>query len=149
MAVTYRHLRGPLVAFAALLAASLASGEASACSMTEPARATACGCCAPASDEAPTTPTAVAEPAAMPRPLPDCQTTPGGGCSCRSRVPSAPAPQPSRGTAGGRAESDHVADIALPGDDRAVRIARSSSQLFLTQGPPKVPLYLRNERLLF
>jgi hypothetical protein len=151
MATTLRHLRGPLIAFAAIFAASLPAGQASACSMMEPAKsacATACGCCSSATSQAPATPVGMAEPVAL-RPTPiACETAPGRGCSCSSREPAAPAPKPARSTAEGRTEPGHITAFAVPGEDHAARLA-PSSQLPLTQGPPKVPLYLRNERLLF
>ena len=151
MATTLRHLRGPLIAFAAIFAVSLPAGQVSACSMMAPAKsacATACGCCSSATSQDPATPVGMAEPAAL-RPTPTaCETAPGGGCSCRSPEPAAPAPKPARSTAESRTEAGHTDAFALPAEDQAARIA-SPSQLPLTQGPPKVPLYLRNERLLF
>ena len=56
MATTLRHLRGLLIAFAAIFAASTAASEASACSMKEWGNAgcaSACGCCSSATTEAP------------------------------------------------------------------------------------------------
>ena len=151
MATMLRHLHGPLIAFAAIFAVSLTVGQASACSMMEPAKsacATACGCCSSATSQDPATPVGMAEPATL-QPTPTaCETAPGRGCSCRSREPAAPAPKPARSNAEGRTESGHTAAFILPDEDRAARLA-PSSQLPLTQGPPKVPLYLRNERLLF
>jgi hypothetical protein len=151
MATTIRHIRGSWIALAAVLAASSMAGDASACSMKTSAAkacAMACGCCSSASDEAPAVLAGLGEPAAV-RPFrAACETAPGRGCSCGSQEPSAPAPKPARGSSDRRTESTHAADVALVDEGRALRVT-PSPQLPLTASPPKMPLYLRNERLLF
>lgn len=150
MAATLRRLRNLTIALAAIIAASLAAGEASACSAMRreaAACATACGCCSSPSDEASASAVA-AERAASPRAPATCAMLPRSGCACRSQEPAAPAPRPARTAPESRTEPSQVAYLALPDDEGSAR-ASLASRFPLTEDPPKIPLYLRNERLLF
>jgi hypothetical protein len=151
MATMPRHLRGLLIAFAAIFATSAAAGEVSACSMKEWGNAgcaTVCGCCSSATTEAPTPAAQVEGRATRLRAPVAIETAPGGGCTCRSQEPAVPAPRPAPSPSGSRTQPGHAEHLAQPGPDHVAPIA-ISSQLPLTQSPPKIPLYLRNERLLF
>lgn len=151
MPTTLRRLCRPLIALAAIFGASLAS-EASACSSMKPGSGacdSACECCSPEATGAPTNRVEVAaERAALPEAPVACQRTPGGGCSCRSQEPAAPTPKPDRNTAEGRSELGQGSDFVHRGDEAAAR-ALLSPRVTPTQSPPKIPLYLRNSRLLF
>jgi hypothetical protein len=151
MATTPRHIRTPLIALAAIFAAALAAGEASACSVMkqgDAACSTVCGCCSPRANEAPATSTEVARRANTPQAPRACQSAPRGDCSCRSQEPAAPARKPARSTAQGRAELGQSSAFVPLGEIFAARIT-PSPQVSANQSPPKTPLYLRNERLLF
>ncbi len=151
MATTPRCLRGLLIALAAISVASTAAGGASACSMKERGNAgcaTVCGCCSSATTEAPSPAARVDGRATRLRAPMAIETASGGGCSCRSQKPAAPAPRPAPGTSGSRTQPGHAEPLAHSGPDHVARPA-PGPQLPLTQSPPKIPLYLRNERLLF
>jgi hypothetical protein len=77
-----------------------------------------------------------------------CQTVPDRDCSCRPQEPAAPAHQPARGSAQGRPELGQTWDFVHLGESIAARTTLTP-QVPVTQSPPKTPLYLRNERLLF
>lgn len=143
MATNLRHIRVLLIAPVAIVAMSCASGAASACAMArseKAACASVCDCCE--------SPKAAAAPATVPQAPSGCDTAPCNPCSCRSQGPAAPSPKPDRGSNERRTQTSHsVEDAAAPGD-RALRTA-PLPQFISTGGPPKVPLYLRNERLLF
>lgn len=145
-----RYDRRPLMALVAIFATSLAS-EASACSTMKAspaACATVCGCCSPETSEAPPSHPEAARVATMPRAPMACQSAPAEGCSCRSQEPAAPSPKPARGTAEGRPAPSQGSDLVCLGDEAAAR-DRLFPQVAPTQSPPKIPLYLRNARLLF
>jgi hypothetical protein len=151
MATTLRQTRTPLIALAAIFAASLAAGEASACSAMKQGRGacvTVCGCCSPRANEAPAIGTGVARRATTPRVPALCRTAPGGDCSCRTQEPVAPARKPARSTAQDRPEPGQGSDFVPLGEAYAAR-SPLTPQVPATQSPPKTPLYLRNERLLF
>lgn len=147
---TPRHLRRPLIAITAIFAASLAS-EASACSTMKSspeACATVCGCCSPEVTGASTNRIEGAERAARPEVPGPCETAPGGACSCRSLEPLAPTPKPARSPVEGRPQPGQGSYFVHPGDEAAARDLLSP-QVTPTQSSPKIPLYLRNARLLF
>lgn len=153
MPITPRRACRPLIALAAIVATLLATSEVSACSTMKPGMGacnTACGCCSSGANDPPTTRTGVVEPAAMPRVPAACQTAPVGDCSCRTQGPAAPTPKPkpARGTPQGRPELGQGSDFVHLGAAHVLRIALAP-QVPATQSPPKVPLFLRNERLLF
>ncbi|AGA27776.1 hypothetical protein [Singulisphaera acidiphila] len=154
MSITLRNLRRSLIVLATIFGASLAAGDASACStMARGDRAcdTVCGCCTPKTNGALGTETDVesARSTAMAPAVPaGCETSPGGACSCRSQEPVAPTPKPSQTTAEGRTELSSGLACVYFGDDSTTRI-KLALQVPATQNPPKTPLYLRNERLLF
>jgi hypothetical protein len=142
MAATPRYLRGLLIALAAISAASTAAGEASACSMRERGDAgcaTVCGCCSPATTEAPAPAARVDGRATRLRAPMAIETAPGGGCSCRSQEPAAPAPRAAPSLSGSRTQPGLADPLAQSGPDHVARTALSS-QLPLTQSPPKIPL---------
>ena len=151
MATMLRHLRGPLIAFTAIFAASLTVRPSVGLlddGAGEDGLRDGLRMLLVRDKPGPGDPGGHGRAAALRPTSTACETAPGGGCSCRSPEPAAPSPKPARSTAEGRTESGHTAAFTLLDEDHAARIA-PSSQLPLTQGPPKVPLYLRNERLLF
>jgi hypothetical protein len=151
MATRHHPLRSLLIALAAIVAASLAVGEASACSMMKQGDGTCptvCGCCSPQTNEAPATGSGVARRATTPLAPASCRTAPGRDCSCRSQGPAAPARKPARSTAQNRPELGQGSDFVPLGEAFAAR-SILTPQVPATQSPPKTPLYLRNERLLF
>jgi len=155
MSSTLHYLRRSLMVVATLFTASLAAGEASACSAMRPGQGgcvTVCSCCA--TDLAASLEQDQAWPVAVPQRPVRCESSsvPGGACTCRSQDPMAPTsvPKPARSTAEGRGGAELGLNTAFlpPGDDLARRntcLSRGPA----TQSPPKVPLYLRNERFLF
>lgn len=149
MSLTLGHLRRSLIVLATIFGGSLAPSAASACSMVPKGHAacsTVCGCCSPETNE---TRADVARPVAIPQAPVGCETSPGEACSCRSQEPAVPMPKPARGTtAEGRTELSQGSDFVPLGDDAAARITLSLT-VSATQSPPKIPLYLRDERLLF
>ncbi|WP_406694840.1 hypothetical protein V5E97_27735 [Singulisphaera sp. Ch08] len=154
MSITLRHFRRSLIVLATVFGASLVASNASACAtMSRGDRVciTVCGCCSPERNDVPATGADVelASPTmATPQVPMGCETTPGGACSCRSQEPVTPTPKPSRSTAEGRTELSSGSACVSFGDDSAARI-KLALQVPATQNPPKTPLYLRNERLLF
>jgi hypothetical protein len=149
MITTVRHLCRPRLAFVAIVAALWMTTDASACStmsQDRPACLTICGCCSPETGAGRAT-RAAGPMATSPAPL-GCATSPGGGCPCCVQEPAAPAPGPDRSTTEGRAEPGAGGDFGPFGADGAARI-RLVSRVSMIQGPPKTPLYLRIERLLF
>lgn len=134
------------MALVAIFAASLTASEAAACvSMNSGGGscATACGCCSPEASEVPATAAAAARQAQT-----GCEMSPGEGCVCRPDEPVAPTQKPSRTAAEGRPEPGHASEFVQLGDDAAARI-KAGLKVPPTQSPPKIPLYLRNARLLF
>jgi hypothetical protein len=77
-----------------------------------------------------------------------CEASPGGGCVCRSETPAAPSPKPARGETESRPDLGQSSDFLHVGDDAAARVP-IGLRVPPTQSPPKIPLYLRNARLLF
>jgi len=151
MPSTPRHLRRPLIALVAIFAASFMASDASACSTMKQGQGacqTACGCCTSGGDDAPTTRAGVATPAALPQAAGLGRPAPAENCSCRSQEPAAPSPKPARSTAESRTELSAGSVFVQLGETFAARTALTP-QVPSTQSPPKVPLYLRNERLLF
>ena len=135
----------------AIFAASLTASEAAACSSMKSsggACAPACGCCSPEANEAPAAQAAVDRPAATPQPLTACEAAPGEGCVCRTDEPAAPTQKPASPTVEGRIEFSQGSDFVQLGDDAAARL-KAELKVPPTQSPPKIPLYLRNARLLF
>ncbi|SIO57925.1 hypothetical protein SAMN05444166_5525 [Singulisphaera sp. GP187] len=157
MSTTLRHLRHSLIVLATIVGASLAASETSACTtMARGDRAcvTVCGCCTTKTNDVPANGVNVAvelvsPTVVIPQVPAGCATSsPGGACSCRSQEPVAPTPKPSRTTAEGRTELSPGSACVPFGDDSATRI-QLALQVPAVQNPPKTPLYLRNERLLF
>jgi hypothetical protein len=151
MATTQSHIRTSLVAFLAICAASFVAGDASACSMMKQgnwACPTICGCCSIETKEALATGAAMTERATTPEAPASCRTAPGGNCSCRLEDPAVPARKPARSTVQRQHELGHSLDFVLLGDTYAARTTLAP-QVPATQSPPKAPLYLQNERLLF
>ncbi len=151
MPSTPRHLRRPLIALVAIFAASFAADDASACStmkQDQGACASACGCCTSGGNEAPGTRAEVATLATLPQAPGVGRPAPAENCSCRSQEPAAPSPKPARSTAGSRPELSDSSFFVQLGEAFAARTALTT-QVPATQSPPKAPLYLRNERLLF
>ena len=143
-----RHL---WIALAAFVGALLTSGGASAsCTMTKDAGdcPPVCGCCkAPASDGP--TPEA-AGPTTVHQQVPArsgdvCPDAPG--CECRSQAPTAPEPKPGQRTTVERSDPGRDADLGWFDFDAAPRLMTFSAPA--TASPPqKLPIYLRNSRLL-
>src|SRR3954453_3323874 len=107
MASTLRHIRTPLIALAAIFAASLAAGEASACSTMKQGQGTCvtvCGCCSPQTDGAPTTGAGIAPRATTPSVPASCREAPGGDCSFHTQEPAAPPRKPAQSAAQDRPE---------------------------------------------
>jgi hypothetical protein len=151
MALAFRHIRTSLVALVAIVAASFAAADASACSTMKQgnwACPTVCGCCSTETNEAPATGADMTERATTPEAPASCRTAPGGGCSCRLEDPAAPARKPTRSTVQRQHERGHSSDFVLLGEAYAARTTLTP-QVPATQSPPKAPLYLQNERLLF
>jgi len=139
---TSRHLRRSLMALAAVFAASFAASDASACSSMKSggaACATVCGCCLPSANDA---------PAAAPLAPLACEASANEGCVCRTDQPAAPNQKPSRTAEDRRTELNPGLDFVQPGDDAAAR-PKAGRVAVPTHAPPKIPLYLRNARLLF
>jgi hypothetical protein len=152
MATTQSHIRTSLVAFLAICAASFVAGEAPACSMMTQGKwacPIVCGCCSSQTNAVPATGGAdMTERATTPQAPASCQAAPAGDCSCRLEDPAAPARQPTRSTAQRQHELGHSSDFVLLGEAYAARTTLTP-QVPATQSPPKAPLYLLNERLLF
>jgi hypothetical protein len=150
MLSTPRHLGRPLIALVAIVAASLTASEAAACSSMKSGGgscATVRSCCKSEASHAPATQTELVIPAATPGALRTCETSPGEDCVCSSEEPAAPAQESSRTEAEGRSELGQGSAFVHLGDD-AARI-KAGLKVVPTHGPPKIPLYLRNARLLF
>jgi hypothetical protein len=150
MVMTLHHLRRPLFALVAFLAALSTVGEASACTKMRPAFgscATICGCCSTESS-VPTdsSPEAVLRPATERSAPMSCGSN--SGCVCRSERPPASQPRPVRDTSESRPELSQDTVFAVPGDRHAARVP-SLLPVSAAPAPSKTPLYLRNERLLF
>ena len=148
---TPRHLRRPLIALVAIFAASFAAGDAAACSTMKPGQGacqTACGCCKSEAGEASSTHTLVATHATVPVMPRVAHSAPAEGCSCRSQAPAAPTPKPAQSTPEGRPKPSYISEFVHFGEAFAARLVLVP-QVPATQSPPKAPLYLRNERLLF
>jgi hypothetical protein len=152
MALTFRHIRTSLVALVAIVAPSFAAADASACSTMKQgnwACPTVCGCCPSQTDAVPAPGGAdMTKRATTPEAPASCRTAPGGGCSCRLEDPAAPARKPARSTVQRQHELGHSSDFVLLGEHFAARTTLTP-QVPATQSPPKAPLYLQNERLLF
>ena len=146
-----RYLRRPLIALAAMAAALFATSDASACSMmkqSQGACATVLACCTGERGGAPATHIEGAISFASPHASAVSRSVPSQHCSCRAQEPAAPAPKPSQTSAENRLELNVGSAYAQRGEAFAVR-AVSIPTTPSIQSPPKVPLYLRNERLLF
>lgn len=146
-----RSIRRPLFALAAIVAASFAAGEASACEAMKrgpDACAAACGCCDDGSVRREATP--ISGPsAASEAGRPDRLANPAGDCSCRSETPAAPAPRPARGASEVRPDPRPEPASPLAFGPARPTLSLIAPQVPATQSPPKAPLYLRNARLLF
>ena len=154
MSSIVRHFRRPLIALAAVVAALSAAGEASACSTMKRAdsacaAATSCGCCTTGAAESTASRSVGLSPAAVPAAPSTCEATPGGGCGCRSQDPAAPAPRPPQGPSGHRTEPGHGPAFAHLACDLSAPFQGASAIVPAHPSPPRTPLYLRNERLLF
>jgi hypothetical protein len=152
MALAFRHIRTSLVVLVAIVAALFAAADASAClTMKQGNRAcpTVCGCCLPQTDAVPAPGVAdMTERATTSEAPASCRTVPGGDCSCRPQDAAAPARKPTRSTAHRQHELGHGSDFVFLGETYAARTTLTP-QVPATQSPPKAPLYLQNERLLF
>ena len=151
MLSTPRHFRRPLIALVAIVAASFAAGDAAACSTMKPGQGacqTVCGCCTSGANEVSSTHAPVVTHATVPQTPGVGQPAPAEGCSCRSQEPAAPTPKPARNTAESRPEPSNSSEFVHFGEAFAARPVLAP-QVPATQSPPKAPLYLRNERLLF
>jgi hypothetical protein len=155
MPSSLRHFRRLLIALAAIFAASFVASDASACSAMKQGMAdcgSSCGCCTGAKREAsPARAEAeVARPVTvllLPIPRVGCPA-PVESCSCCSRDPAVPQPRPARSTAESRPEVSKGSVFVESGEAFVARTALAP-QVPATQSPPRAPLYLQNERLLF
>ena len=148
----FRQLGLPLIAGLAFMAASLASEVFGCSSMkTTPGTcATACGCCSPSLSKVTTNRLASARSEAQPRVPTTSQTFRGPSLCCCSPEPAAPNRKPTGDTPSSRSQQQqelcyvHLGDY----DDVVARdlLTQRSPNTGLT---PKIPIYLRNSRLLF
>jgi hypothetical protein len=153
MTLAHPHHRSLWIALAAFLVALSATGEASACTtMVEGSGACAvvCGCCeTPASGgSAHDAVVAGAAHRAVPIHADEvCDSTPTGGCACRSGQPEAPEPKTGRRTTGEETDSGHALVQGESAHDVAPRSLTRPA--WATESPPqRSPLYLRHSRLL-
>ncbi len=146
----HKH-RHSWIALAAIVGALLTSGGASA-SCTIPTDAgdcpPVCGCCNATASDSPTPdaagPTTVHQDV-PPRTGNACREAPG--CECRSQAPTAPEPKPGQRTTVERSDSGRDLALGGLGFDAAPRLMTFSVPATASL-PQKLPIYLRNSRLL-
>jgi hypothetical protein len=70
------------------------------------------------------------------------------GCPCQVREPATPEPRPTRNTDVSRSAQELGLNAICLGNAAEPRDLRTT-EVAPIQGPPNVPVYLRNARLLF
>lgn len=151
MPIARHKPRHSWIALAAIVGALLASGGASvSCTMPKDAGdcPPVCGCCKAPASGSPTPeaagPTTVHQHVAA-HSGDVCPDAPG--CECRSQAPTAPEPKPGQRTTVERSDPGRDAGLGWLDFDAAPKLMTFSVPA--TASPPqKLPIYLRNSRLL-